>query len=283
MTERATDVDAAVLAFRRGEKLERAAVQALVARHPTRADARFLLGQVMLAAGESEGARAELILARDLDPAPLHLIGEIDDVIVAEGKALGVPVLTPDEGTYLPGQRVQDPACFLDPAHWNLDGIRLGSTRVAELLAEHGVVPRLTDDWRSTFDAAARAYLASVVDAKARAYCEAEMARATGAYHMLFGNVRDGVFPLVDGVQWFTGVVEGPETTMWLDWATKVLFCAAAAADRTDELLHGPHDAQVARTAGLCRRLWNDGKAGRAREFVWRVLAGEPFAVLAAR
>jgi hypothetical protein len=92
--------------------------------------------------------------------------------------------------------------------------------------------------------------------------------------------VRDGVFPLTDGVQWFTGILEGPHTTMWGDWATRVLFCAAAAADRFEELTSGTHDAQVQRLSGLCRRLWEAGQRGQARALVWRILAGESFAAL---
>ncbi|MEZ5964721.1 MAG: hypothetical protein R3F56_12810 [Planctomycetota bacterium] len=282
MTELAPEVDAAVLAWRRGEKVERAVVEELVRAHPQRADAHFLLGRVLLAAGDWAAARRELVRARDLDPAPLHLIGEVERAIAEEGAAWGVPVLVPDEGTYTSGTEVQDPACFLDPAHWNLDGIRGGATRIAELLAERGVVPPLPEGWRATFDAAARAYLQKVVTEQARAYCEAEMARATGAYHMLFGNVRDGVFPLVDGVSWFTGIVEGPHTTMWSDWATRVLFCAAAAAGRSDELQAGTHDDQVARIEGLSRGLWRAAKAGQGRAFVWRLLGGESLSALQA-
>lgn len=283
MTERAADVDAAVLSYRRGERVELATAAALAVRHPARADVHFLLGRLRLEAGDPDAARAEFIRARDLDPAPLHLIGEVERAIVEEGQAHAVPVLTPDEGVYLAGQGLQDPACFLDPAHWNLDGIRRGATRIAELLAERGIVPALPEGWRATFDTAARAYLEQAVDPKSRAYCEAEMARATGAYHMLFGNVRDGVFPLVAGVEWFTGIVEGPETTMWGDWAARVLFCAAAAADRSDELSAGTHSEQVARMAGLSRALWRAGKDGTARAFVWRILDGESLDKLAAQ
>lgn len=282
MVERAEDVDAAVLAFRRSGEVDLPQAEALARLHPERADARFLLGQALLAAGEPEAARGELIRARDLDPAPLHLIGEVERAILAQGALLGVPVFALDEGTYLPGTRVPDPACFLDPGHWSVEGIRRGAAYVAQLLSEHGTLGRLPPDWRPAFDAAAGAHLSRVVDEQHRGLCAAYAERTTGLFHATFGNVRDGALPLADGVQWYTGILEGPDDPLWIEWALRVLRCAAAAADRSEELSAGPQAAQGVRLSGLARRLWRDGADGRARELVWRILDGEDLDSLAA-
>ncbi|HLU40486.1 MAG TPA: hypothetical protein VK081_13970 [Planctomycetota bacterium] len=281
MVEQVPAIDAAVLAHQRGTPVSPETAEALAAAHPDRADVQFLLGKVLLARGEQERARAAFERARDLDPAPLHTIGEVARAMAEEGRALGLDVLHPDAATCREGSDIPDPTCYLDPAHWNLEGASLGAAFFARALAGRGIVPPLPPGWRDVFDRAVRDYLDRTVPEARRAWCKAEMERATGAYHMLFGNVRDAVLPLADGVQWFTGLLEGPDTTMWNDWATRLLFCAAAVADRVGELTAGTHDAQVARMTALVHALWRAGKAGKARAFVERILDGESFVELA--
>ena len=60
-----------------------------------------------------------------------------------------------------------------------------------------------------------------------------------------------------------------------------MVFCAAAASDRIDELMAGGHAAQVARLHGLSRALWDAGRRGEMRAFAGRILDGETFATLA--
>jgi hypothetical protein len=99
---------------------------------------------------------------------------------------------------------------------------------------------------------------------------------------MLVGTVRAAVFPLCDGVQWFTGIVESPAATMWTDWAARVLVCAAAAVGRVDDLTAGSPAERLARMQSLSLALWHAGRAGTMRAFVLRILDGESFATLSA-
>jgi hypothetical protein len=280
MTEQRADVDAAVLAYHRGERAPRATVAALAERYPDRADVQFLFGRRLLELGELAAADVALRRARDLDPAPLHLVGAIEATVRSEAAALDVPVLEPAAAALLPGSTIPDPACYLDPSHWTLEGNLHGARYLAEHLSARGLLPPLPATWRATFEAAGKAYLDAAIDQAARARAAAEMQRATGVYHMLFGNPREGLLPLTDGVAWFASILEGPQTTMWFDWSIRVLWCAAVVAGRDAELLSGAPAQRDARVLALGAALWRAARSGDARRLVLRIVDGESFAAI---
>lgn len=277
MTTLARDADRAVFAWQLGQPPMRSVADALVRHHPGRADVHALLGRVLLAAYEPEAARAAFVLARDLDEAPLHMIGEVEAAIRSEGDALGVPVVDVEADTYLPGTKIPDPALFLDPQHWNLDGARRCATWLVGQLLTQGVLASLPDGWRTTFDAAVTAHLDRAVDAERRKGAIAEMARATAAYHMLFGSVRDAALPLADGVEWLASVLPGPDSTVWVDWALRLTIATAGAGNRIDEVFGGTPEAKNKRANALTRTMWDAARAGRLRAYVAELVGGAAF------
>lgn len=277
MTTVARDADRAVFAWQLGQPPIRSVAEALARHHAERADGHALLGRVLLAAREPEAARAAFVRARDLDEAPLHMIGEVDAAIRSEGAALGVPVVDVEADTYLPGTQIPDPALFLDPQHWNLEGARRCATWLVGQLSTRGVLGSLPGGWRTTFDRAVTAHLDRAVDATRRQGAIAEMARATAAYHMLFGNVRDAALPLADGVGWLATVLPGPESTVWVDWALRLTIATAGAGDRIDELFGGTPEAKNKRANALTRTMWDAARAGRLRAYVAELVGGAAF------
>lgn len=277
MTTVARDADRAVFAWQLGQPPIRSVAEALARHHAERADVHALLGRVLLAAREPEAARAALVRARDLDEAPLHMIGEVDAAIRSEGGALGVPVVDVEADTYLPGTQIPDPALFLDPQHWNLEGARRCAAWLVGQLLARGVLASLPDGWRTTFDAAVTAHLDRAVDAARRKGAIAEMARATAAYHLLFGNARDAALPLADGVEWLASVLPGPDSTVWVDWALRLTIATAGAGDRIDELFGGTPEAKNKRANALTRTMWDAARAGRLRAYVAELVGGAAF------
>lgn len=106
-----------------------AAVDAALAVAPDCAEARFLRGRARLAAGDREGGLADLRLARDRDPLPLHATGPILDAIRAEAARAGVALVDVDAALAVDGP--PDPALFHDRVHLGDAGME----RLAELLA----------------------------------------------------------------------------------------------------------------------------------------------------
>ncbi len=275
MTTGSPEVDAAVLAWRRSGAADLERARELVEAHPERADARFLLGRALLEQGDAGAARRELLAARELDPGPLHLIREVEQALLAEGAHQGLRVHALDEGLWLSGTEIPDPACFLDPGHWNLEGVRRVAAHVAELLSAEGVIPALPAGWEARFDDALAAHLAQSLTPEARARAESTAMRSAGLLVAALGNLRDGSYLLAGGLAALAPIAGRPDHPDWSPWALTLVRCAMAAAGRSAELAEGTSLERAERMHALVQRLWTDAARGEAEAFVSCILAGE--------
>lgn len=129
-------------------------LEAARALDPQYADVHFRLGQALLNHGDVDAARDALILAKELDIAPLRALDALSNQVDAVARRLDVPwvdlpSLLEAQNRQRLGHGILGREVFLDHVHPNLETHGLIAEHLLDVLAETGTV-RLETGWSTS-------------------------------------------------------------------------------------------------------------------------------------
>ena len=118
---------------------------------PQYAEGHFRLGQALLAQGEVDAARGALVLAKELDVAPLRALDALSNQVETVARQLEVPwvdlpSLLEAQNTQRLGHGILGQEVFLDHVHPNMETHSLIAEHLLDVLAEMELV-RVESGW----------------------------------------------------------------------------------------------------------------------------------------
>ncbi len=250
-------LDELVARLRAGEEVGLEEGFAAVENPGDRADAWRVVAELRRRHGVADRDDLPFRRARDLDPAPMHVVGPVIDAVAERAAAL--------EGVHFEALADGLDAGFIDVTHPGLAGQRDLALRLRDLLARRDGLAASVPS-RDSFLVAVDAFVAARIPTREARIAEGKGARIDVLTHMIFGAVRDALprfAPALDGLRL---EVAGPQDPDWQHWAVVAAVAAAGVAGDLESLGAGTDEERTRRIAEWSLELWNlEGSALTAR------------------